>query len=94
MATRNKLPKARAALSPLWVQQELFSRLYLQCEMEHESLAPPPINCLCLFSRIVKNLDFIAYKFANYGKEFIKKQKTSPDAYIQVALQLAFYRSG
>ncbi|XP_028584281.2 choline O-acetyltransferase [Podarcis muralis] len=42
--------------------------------------------------RMVKNLDFIAYKFENYGKEFIKKQKMSPDAYIQVALQLAFYR--
>ncbi|XP_054839736.1 choline O-acetyltransferase [Eublepharis macularius] len=42
--------------------------------------------------RMVKNLDFIVYKFENYGKEFIKKQKMSPDAYIQVALQLAFYR--
>ncbi|KAM9132628.1 choline O-acetyltransferase [Pangshura tecta] len=42
--------------------------------------------------RIVNNLDFIVYTFGNYGKEFIKKQKTSPDAYIQVALQLAFYR--
>ncbi|XP_039337926.1 choline O-acetyltransferase [Mauremys reevesii] len=42
--------------------------------------------------RIVNNLDFIVYTFENYGKEFIKKQKTSPDAYIQVALQLAFYR--
>uniref|UniRef100_A0A8D0GFB2 Choline O-acetyltransferase n=1 Tax=Sphenodon punctatus TaxID=8508 RepID=A0A8D0GFB2_SPHPU len=42
--------------------------------------------------RLVNNLDFIAYKFEKYGKEFIKKQKTSPDAYIQVALQLTFYR--
>ncbi|XP_048167735.1 choline O-acetyltransferase [Corvus hawaiiensis] len=42
--------------------------------------------------RVVGNLDFIAYKFEHYGKEFIKKQKVSPDAYIQVALQLAFYR--
>ncbi|XP_057885449.1 choline O-acetyltransferase [Melospiza georgiana] len=42
--------------------------------------------------RAVENLDFIAYKFEHYGKEFIKKQKFSPDAYIQVALQLAFYR--
>ncbi|XP_077206675.1 choline O-acetyltransferase [Paroedura picta] len=42
--------------------------------------------------RSVKNLDFVVYKFENYGKEFIKKQKMSPDAYIQVALQLAFYR--
>ncbi|XP_016056333.1 PREDICTED: choline O-acetyltransferase [Miniopterus natalensis] len=42
--------------------------------------------------RIVKNLDFIVYKFDTYGKTFIKKQKCSPDAFIQVALQLAFYR--
>ncbi|TRZ15969.1 hypothetical protein HGM15179_011129 [Zosterops borbonicus] len=42
--------------------------------------------------RAVENLDFIAYKFVHYGKEFIKKQKISPDAYIQLALQLAFYR--
>jgi hypothetical protein len=32
------------------------------------------------------------YNFKFYGKEFIKKQRMSPDAYIQVALQLAFYR--
>uniref|UniRef100_A0A8D2JI60 Choline O-acetyltransferase n=1 Tax=Varanus komodoensis TaxID=61221 RepID=A0A8D2JI60_VARKO len=42
--------------------------------------------------RLAKNLDLLVYKFENYGKEFIKKQKMSPDAYIQVALQLAFYR--
>ncbi|XP_059518078.1 choline O-acetyltransferase [Myotis daubentonii] len=42
--------------------------------------------------RIVKNLDFVVYKFDNYGKTFIKQQKCSPDAFIQVALQLAFYR--
>ena len=44
------------------------------------------------FHRIVKNLDFIVYKFDDYGKTFIKQQKCSPDAFIQVALQLAFYR--
>ncbi|KAM4636173.1 choline O-acetyltransferase [Discoglossus pictus] len=42
--------------------------------------------------RIVNNLDFTVYKFKKYGKEFIKKQKMSPDAFIQVSLQLAFYR--
>lgn len=34
------------------------------------------------------------HKFYDYGKEFIKEQKMSPDAYIQVALQLAYYRYG
>ncbi|XP_043912454.1 choline O-acetyltransferase isoform X2 [Protopterus annectens] len=42
--------------------------------------------------RLVKNLDLNVYKFKGYGKNFIKKQKMSPDAYIQVALQLTFYR--
>ncbi|OCT72032.1 hypothetical protein XELAEV_18035016mg [Xenopus laevis] len=41
--------------------------------------------------RVVNNLDFTVYKFKKYGKEFIKKQRMSPDAFIQVALQLAFY---
>ncbi|KAG2462832.1 CLAT acetyltransferase, partial [Polypterus senegalus] len=41
---------------------------------------------------LVRNLDLNVYKFKVYGKEFIKEQKMSPDAYIQVALQLAFYR--
>lgn len=42
--------------------------------------------------RLVKNLDIQVHRFYDYGKEFIKKQKMSPDAYIQVALQLAYYR--
>ncbi|XP_072312746.1 choline O-acetyltransferase-like [Eucyclogobius newberryi] len=42
-------------------------------------------------NKLVKNLDMDVFTFSAYGKEFIKKQKMSPDAYIQVALQLAFY---
>nr|XP_025856290.1 choline O-acetyltransferase [Vulpes vulpes] len=49
-------------------------------------------HLFCFFHRIVKNLDFTVYKFDIFGKTFIKKQKCSPDAFIQVALQLAFYR--
>ncbi|XP_041672505.1 choline O-acetyltransferase-like [Cheilinus undulatus] len=42
--------------------------------------------------RLVDNLDMDVFKFNKYGKEFIKKQKMSPDAFIQVALQLAFFK--
>ncbi|KAK2852630.1 hypothetical protein Q7C36_007831 [Tachysurus vachellii] len=42
--------------------------------------------------RLVKNLDMNVHDFRSYGKEFIKKHEMSPDAYIQVALQFAFYR--
>lgn len=68
-------------------------RILFQLWQFYEILAPTPaVTVFCLFSRTVENLDFIAYKFEHYGKEFIKKQKISPDAYVQVALQLAFYR--
>lgn len=55
-------------------------------------------NMLCQFNasfmyRLVKNLDMNVHKFSSYGKEFIKKHNMSPDAYIQVALQFAYYRS-
>ncbi|XP_077350911.1 choline O-acetyltransferase [Festucalex cinctus] len=57
-----------------------------------------PVVCKFLTSstdrlhRLVKNLDMNVYKFHHYGKETIKRLKMSPDAFIQVALQLAYYR--
>uniref|UniRef100_A0A3P9KAV8 Choline O-acetyltransferase n=1 Tax=Oryzias latipes TaxID=8090 RepID=A0A3P9KAV8_ORYLA len=42
--------------------------------------------------RLVDNLDMDVFTFKAYGKEYIKKQKVSPDAFIQVAMQLAFYK--
>ncbi|XP_034564347.1 choline O-acetyltransferase-like [Notolabrus celidotus] len=42
--------------------------------------------------RLVNNLDMDVFKFDAYGKDLIKKQKMSPDAFIQVALQLAFFK--
>nr|XP_022900018.1 choline O-acetyltransferase [Onthophagus taurus] len=41
---------------------------------------------------LIKDLDFYVYKFNNYGKNLIKSFKVSPDAYIQLALQLAYYK--
>ncbi|XP_077438276.1 choline O-acetyltransferase [Vanacampus margaritifer] len=57
-----------------------------------------PVVCKFLTSsadrlhRLAKNLDMNVYKFHHYGKEMIKRLKMSPDAFIQVALQLAYYR--
>ncbi|XP_024141426.1 choline O-acetyltransferase [Oryzias melastigma] len=42
--------------------------------------------------RLVNNLDMDVFTFKAYGKEYIKKQKVSPDAFIQVAMQLAFFK--
>ncbi|KAM3859934.1 choline O-acetyltransferase b [Diretmus argenteus] len=64
-------------------------RLLWKCNPHIQGLLAASADRL---QRLVSNLDMDAYKFKVYGKEFIKKQKMSPDAFIQVALQLAFYR--
>uniref|UniRef100_A0A3B4ZGU5 Choline O-acetyltransferase n=1 Tax=Stegastes partitus TaxID=144197 RepID=A0A3B4ZGU5_9TELE len=64
-------------------------RLRWKCTPEVHKLLTSSADKL---QRLVRNLDMNVHKFYDYGKEFIKKQKMSPDAYIQVALQLAFYR--
>lgn len=43
-------------------------------------------------SRLTADLDLFIYKFKGYGKEFIKSCKLSPDSYVQMAMQLAYYK--
>lgn len=42
--------------------------------------------------KLESDLDMDYLHFSCYGKNFIKTQKFSPDSYIQMALQYAFYR--
>ncbi|ELT93087.1 hypothetical protein CAPTEDRAFT_218819 [Capitella teleta] len=44
------------------------------------------------FDELISDLDLISMEFDSYGKNFPKSQKLSPDAFIQVAFQLAFYQ--
>ncbi|TTC29628.1 Choline O-acetyltransferase [Bagarius yarrelli] len=80
----SKLMK-RSSASDLPVPQ----RLSWNCSSQILSMLSSSANNL---QRLVRNLDMEVLRFRGYGKDFIKKQKMSPDAYIQVALQLAFYR--
>ena len=41
---------------------------------------------------MINNLDVRHFQFDAFGKDQIKKMKVSPDAFIQQAIQLAFYR--
>ncbi|XP_054285113.1 carnitine O-acetyltransferase-like [Macrosteles quadrilineatus] len=41
---------------------------------------------------LINNLEAQAFSFDKYGKDFIKSQKLSPDSFIQMAMQFAFYR--
>lgn len=45
-----------------------------------------------LYYRLAEDLEMNYIHFTDYGKDFIKTQKMSPDSYIQMAIQYAFYR--
>ncbi|KAJ8921098.1 hypothetical protein NQ315_015896 [Exocentrus adspersus] len=42
--------------------------------------------------KLVDNLDVDSFKFTAFGKEFVKSQRFSPDSFLQIAMQYAFYR--
>ncbi|XP_054719314.1 choline O-acetyltransferase-like [Uloborus diversus] len=43
-------------------------------------------------NKLCNDLDLFVHRFTKYGKDFIKNHKISPDAFIQVALQLTYYK--
>ncbi|KAG0423855.1 hypothetical protein HPB47_000386, partial [Ixodes persulcatus] len=43
-------------------------------------------------ARLRDEMDLLIYKFQNYGKDFVKSRNMSPDSFVQMALQLAFYK--
>jgi Choline/Carnitine o-acyltransferase len=42
---------------------------------------------------LVDDLNLQFYSFDKFGKNALKAHKLSPDAFIQIAFQLAYYRS-
>uniref|UniRef100_A0A4W5RLF3 carnitine O-palmitoyltransferase n=1 Tax=Hucho hucho TaxID=62062 RepID=A0A4W5RLF3_9TELE len=47
---------------------------------------------LAVAQALADDVDFHVFSFRDFGKGMIKKCRISPDAYIQLALQLAYYR--
>lgn len=41
---------------------------------------------------MISDIDLRCFVYNGYGKDFVKKQKMSPDAWVQMAFQLTFYR--
>lgn len=42
---------------------------------------------------LIAELDLTVIDFVDYGKDFIKSMKLSPDSFIQIAMQLAYYNA-
>ncbi|XP_067875728.1 carnitine O-palmitoyltransferase 1, liver isoform-like isoform X2 [Heterodontus francisci] len=50
------------------------------------------MHSLKVAQKLAEDVDFYAFPFTKFGKGMIKKCRTSPDAFIQIALQLANFR--
>ncbi|XP_066907892.1 carnitine O-acetyltransferase isoform X2 [Halyomorpha halys] len=46
----------------------------------------------CNFERLIANQDLYCFKFNPYGIDFLNSNSISADSYIQMAIQLAYYR--
>ncbi len=46
-------------------------------------------TCTC---SVISDLSLYILDFKEYGREFPKSQNMSPDSYIQLALQLTYYK--
>lgn len=42
--------------------------------------------------KLIDDFEFLVYRYRGYGKTFIKSRALSPDNYIQLALQVAYYK--
>lgn len=43
-------------------------------------------------NKLAEDLQLQVLQYKGYGKDFLKKQKLSPDSFVQMALQYAFYK--
>uniref|UniRef100_A0A673YUY8 Carnitine O-palmitoyltransferase 1, liver isoform-like n=1 Tax=Salmo trutta TaxID=8032 RepID=A0A673YUY8_SALTR len=55
-------------------------------------ITPEISQSLAVAQALADDVDFHVFSFRDFGKGRIKKCRISPDAYIQLALQLAYYR--
>lgn len=76
---------ARMHVNDLHGVKKCFSAGVCQCE---EQIS----RSLAVAQALADDVDFHVLSFRDFGKGQIKKCKVSPDAFIQMTLQLAYYR--
>ena len=75
--------------------KKLFELLFKNINKWYEAITRSTENnvarCSIVFASQIQDFD-LAMLRSSYGKGFPKKKRLSPDGYIQMAMQLAYYR--
>ncbi|XP_073700682.1 carnitine O-acetyltransferase b [Garra rufa] len=80
-----KPDRMRAPLVPLPMPKKLY--FYINSEIKWDlEMAKQNLDIL------INDLDIKCFNFQRFGKEFVKQLKLSPNSFIQLAIQLAYYR--
>lgn len=80
-----KPERVRAPLVPLAMPKKLY--FYIDSDIKWDiEMAKQNLDIL------INDLDIKCFNFQRFGKEFVKQLKLSPNSFIQVAIQLAYYR--
>ncbi|KAI7799102.1 carnitine O-acetyltransferase b [Triplophysa rosa] len=80
-----KPERVRAPLVPLAMPKKLY--FYIDSDIKWDiEMAKQNLDIL------INDLDIKCFNFQRFGKEFIKQINLSPNSFIQVAIQLAYYR--
>uniref|UniRef100_A0A672RAB1 Carnitine O-acetyltransferase-like n=1 Tax=Sinocyclocheilus grahami TaxID=75366 RepID=A0A672RAB1_SINGR len=80
-----KPDRMRAPLIPLPMPKKLY--FYINSEIKWDlEMAKQNLDIL------INDLDIKCFNFQRFGKDFVKQLKLSPNSFIQVAIQLAYYR--
>ncbi|KAK8767108.1 hypothetical protein V5799_006112 [Amblyomma americanum] len=63
----------------------------LEFELTKENL-DDIVSAKTRMEALARDVDVIGHRFEEYGKDFIKSCRMSPDSFIQMAFQLSYYR--
>ncbi|CAN9503746.1 unnamed protein product [Ophioblennius macclurei] len=81
----DKPEQKRAPLVPLPMPKKLYFNIDREIKWDIEQ-AKQNLDIL------INDLDVFVFNFQRFGKDLLKEHKLSPNSFIQVALQLAYYR--